>query len=151
MYRYLEGILPLKRMLISAAIGAICLAIVLLSGLNSDYASSETVFSRAAEAFTLTSLLSFIVLMSAEEYGVYKSKSEIEKLIETVEIRNAGKEELEMTDKELQTQIDATKRKIKETMLTLNELMEELRYLNEALTLRNENVVGEDEQEEIWF
>ena len=80
-YNYLEGVLPLKRILISLAFGLTAFAIVLYSGLSSDFVRSQTVASRAFSAFSFTGLLSFIILMSCEEYAIFKTKRELELFI----------------------------------------------------------------------
>ena len=56
--------------------------IVLISGLTSDFVSGETVASRTFSAFSFTSLVSFIFLMSCEEYAIFKTKSELEHFID---------------------------------------------------------------------
>ena len=81
-YGYLEGIMPVKRILISLAVGMVSLFIVLFSGLNSDFVRSETVASRAFSAFSFTGLLCFIVMMSGEEYAIFKTKRELESFID---------------------------------------------------------------------
>ena len=81
-YNYLEGIMPLKRIIISLAVGMVSLSIVLISGLTSDFVSGETVASRTFSAFSFTSLMSFIFLMSCEEYAIFKTKRELENFID---------------------------------------------------------------------
>lgn len=81
-YDYLEGIMPVKRVIISLAVGMVSLFIVLISGLTSDFVRGETVASRTFSAFCFTSLMSFIFLMSCEEYAIFKTKRELENFVD---------------------------------------------------------------------
>ena len=81
-YNYLAQNLPIKRMLVSLAVGMVSLFIVLISGLTSEFVRSETVVSRTFSAFCFTSLVTFILFMSCEEYGIYKTKKELEDFID---------------------------------------------------------------------
>ena len=74
--------MPIKRIIISLVVGMISLFIVLISGLTSDFVSGVTVASRAFSAFSFTSLMSFIFLMSCEEYAIFKTKRELEHFID---------------------------------------------------------------------
>ncbi len=74
--------MPIKRIIISLAIGMVSLFIVLISGLTSDFVSGETVASRTFSAFSFTSLVTFIFLMSCEEYAIFKTKRELEDFID---------------------------------------------------------------------
>lgn len=74
--------MPIKRIIISLAVGMVSLFIVLISGLTSDFVSGGTVASRALSAFSFTSLVSFIFLMSCEEYAIFKTKRELEHFID---------------------------------------------------------------------
>ena len=74
--------MPIKRIIISLAVGMVSLFIVLISGLTSDFVSVGTVASRALSAFSFTSLVSFIFLMSCEEYAIFKTKRELEHFID---------------------------------------------------------------------
>lgn len=56
--------------------------IVLISGLTSDFVRGETVASRTFSAFSFTSLVCFIFLMSCEEYAIFKTKRELENFID---------------------------------------------------------------------
>ena len=85
-YNYLESIMPVKRIVISLAVGMVSLFIVLISGLTSDFVREETVASRTFSAFSFTSLTCFIFLMSCEEYAIFKTKRELEHLIEDAEL-----------------------------------------------------------------
>ena len=82
-YGWLEEIMPVKRILISLAVGMVSLFIVLISGLTSDFVRGETVASRTFSAFSFTSLVSFIFLMSCEEYAIFKTKRELEDFIDS--------------------------------------------------------------------
>lgn len=88
-YNYLEGIMPLKRILISLSVGMVSLFIVLFSGLSSDFVRSETVASRAFSAFSFTGLVCFIIMMSGEEYAIFKTKRELERFIDDAPIAEA--------------------------------------------------------------
>ena len=81
MFKYLESVLPLKRILFSAALGSISLIIVLLAGINSPFLTSATVAERSLNAFATVGLFSFIFLMSCEEYALFKTKRELENFI----------------------------------------------------------------------
>ena len=81
-YKYLEEIMPVKRLLISLAVGMVSLGIVLYSGLTSDFVRTETVASRAFSAFSFTGLATFILMMSCEEYAIFKTKRELENFID---------------------------------------------------------------------
>ena len=74
--------MPIKRILISLAVGMVSFFIVLISGLTSDFVRGETVASRTFSAFSFTGLMCFIFLMSCEEYAIFKTKRELENLID---------------------------------------------------------------------
>ena len=74
--------MPIKRIIISLAVGMVSLFIVLISGLTSDFVRVETVASRTFSAFSFTSLVSFIFMMSCEEYAIFKTKRELEHFID---------------------------------------------------------------------
>ena len=59
--------------------------IVLISGLTSEFVRSETVASRTFSAFCFTSLVTFIIFMTCEEYGIYKTKKELENFVDFAE------------------------------------------------------------------
>lgn len=84
-YDYLALRMPIKKMLISLAVGMVSLFIVLISGLTSDFVRSETVASRTFSAFCFTSLVTFIIFMCCEEYGIYKTKKELENFVDLAE------------------------------------------------------------------
>lgn len=86
LYDYLEDIMPVKRVIISMAVGMISLFIVLISGLTSDFVRAETIASRAFSAFSYTTLISFILIMCGEEYAIFKTDKEIENLIDDAPI-----------------------------------------------------------------
>ena len=85
-YGYLESVMPIKRILISLAVGMVSFFIVLISGLTSDFVREETVASRTFSAFCFTSLASFIFMMSCEEYAIFKTKRELESLIDDAQV-----------------------------------------------------------------
>lgn len=91
-YNYLEDIMPIKRVLISLAIGMVSLFIVLASGLTSDFVREETVASRTFSAFCFTGLASFIFMMCCEEYAIFKTKRELENFIDSAQIAETGEE-----------------------------------------------------------
>jgi len=91
-YSYMEDIMPVKRVLISLAIGMVSLFIVLVSGLTSGFVREETVASRTFSAFCFTGLTSFIIMMSCEEYAIYKTKRELEHFIDDAQIAETGEE-----------------------------------------------------------
>ncbi len=84
-YDYLALKMPIKQMLVSVAVGMVSLFIVLISGLTSDFVRSETVASRTFSAFCFTSLVTFIIFMTCEEYGIYKTKKELENFVDLAE------------------------------------------------------------------
>ena len=81
-YSYLESVMPLKRILISLAVGLLALLIVLYAGLKSDFVSAATVVDRTFSAFSFTTLACFIFLMCCEEYAIFKTKRELENFID---------------------------------------------------------------------
>ena len=82
--------MPVKRILISLAVGMIPMFIVLVSGLNNEFISGATVASRTFSAFCFTSLVCFILMMSCEEYAIFKTKRELEHFVD-----DAGVEDTE--------------------------------------------------------
>ena len=91
-YSYIEDIMPVKRVLISLAVGIIALFIVWYSGSSSGFVREETLLSRTFDAFCFTGLASFILMMSGEEYAIYKSKRELENFIDSAQIAATGEE-----------------------------------------------------------
>ena len=81
-YSYLESVMPLKRILISLAVGLLALLIVLYAGLKSDFVSAATVVDRTFSAFSFTTLACFIFLMCCEEYAIFKTKRSLENFID---------------------------------------------------------------------
>ena len=81
-YGWLETIMPVKKVLISLAVGMVSFSIVLISGLTSDFVRGATVASRTFSAFSFTTLATFIFLMSCEEYAIFKTKRELENFID---------------------------------------------------------------------
>ena len=82
--------MPIKRIIISLAVGMVSLLIVLISGLTSDFVSGATVASRTFSAFCFTSLVSFIFLMSCEEYAIFKTKRELEHFVDDAPVEETG-------------------------------------------------------------
>ena len=78
LYKYLEGELPLKRLMVSVLVGLSALAMVLYCGLTSPNVRPETACTRGLSAGAFACLVTFIVLMSVEEYAIYKTKRELE-------------------------------------------------------------------------
>lgn len=87
-YNYLETVMPIKRILVSVAIGMIPFCIVLISGLTSDFVRPETVASRTFSAFSFTGLTCFIIMMSCEEFAIFKTKRELEHLIDDATVED---------------------------------------------------------------
>lgn len=85
LYEYLARYMPIKKMLISLAVGMVSFFIVLISGLTSEFVRSGTVASRTFSAFCFTSLVTFIIFMTCEEYGIYKTKKELENFVDFAE------------------------------------------------------------------
>lgn len=95
-YNYLESIMPVKRILISLTIGMVAFCIVLISGLKSDFVTGAIVAERSMTAFSFTALLCFIFMMSCEEYAIFKTKRELEHLIDDApieDVENFNREE----------------------------------------------------------
>lgn len=86
LYEYLARYMPIKKMLISLAVGMVSFFIVLISGLTSEFVRSGTVASRTFSAFCFTSLWSFVFIMAGEEYAIFKSKRELENFIDSAQI-----------------------------------------------------------------
>ena len=84
--------MPVKRVIISLAVGMVSLFIVLISGLTSDFVRSETVASRTFSAFSFTGLTCFIFLMSCEEYAIFKTKRELENFIDEAQFAQTDEE-----------------------------------------------------------
>ena len=92
LYHFLEDIMPVKRVLISLAVGIVSLLIVLISGLTSDFVRSETIASRAFSAFSYSTLITFILIMGGEEYAIFRTNKDIENFIDTAQIAETGEE-----------------------------------------------------------
>lgn len=60
----------------------VSLFIVLISGLTSEFVRSETIASRTFSAFCFTGSVAFILMMSCEEYAIFKTKRELEHFID---------------------------------------------------------------------
>ena len=81
-YGWLETIMPVRKVLISLAVGMVSFFIVLISGLTSDFVRGATVASRTFSAFSFTTLATFIFLMCCEEYAIFKTKNELEHFVD---------------------------------------------------------------------
>lgn len=82
----MEDIMPVKRVMISLAVGIVALFIVWYSGTSSGFVREETLMSRTFSAFCFAGLASFILMMGGEEYAIYKTKSELEHFIDDAQI-----------------------------------------------------------------
>lgn len=91
-YSYIEDIMPVKQVLISLAVGIVSLFIVWYSGTSSGFVREETLLSRTFDAFCFTGLASFILMMSGEEYAIYRSKRELENFIDSAQIAATGED-----------------------------------------------------------
>ena len=91
-YSYMEDIMPVKRVMISLAIGIIALFIVWYSGSSSGFVREETLLSRTFSAFCFTGLASFILMMSGEEYAIYRTNRELEHFIDDAQIAETGED-----------------------------------------------------------
>lgn len=87
-YSYLESIMPVKRVVISLAVGMVSLFIVLISGLTSEFVRGATVASRTFSAFCFSGLMTFILLMSCEEYAIFKTKRELEHFVDDAAVED---------------------------------------------------------------
>ena len=81
--------MPLKRVLISLAVGMVSLFIVLISGLTSEFVRGATIASRTFSAFCFTAAVTFILMMSCEEYAIFKTKRELENFIDDAAYEDA--------------------------------------------------------------
>ena len=91
-YSYMEDIMPVKRVMISLAIGMVALFIVWYSGSSSGFVREETLVSRTFSAFCFTGLASFILMMGGEEYAIYRTRRELEHFIDDAQIAETGEE-----------------------------------------------------------
>ena len=85
-YSFLDSVIPVKRICISLVVGATALLIVMISGINSDFVTSATVADRSFSAFSFMTLLTFIFLMSCEEYAIFKTKRELEHFVDDAQV-----------------------------------------------------------------
>ena len=84
--------MPIKRVLISLAVGMVSLFIVILSGLTSEIVRTEIIASRAFSAFSFATLASFILMMCGEEYAIFKTDKELENIIDEAQIEELDEE-----------------------------------------------------------
>ena len=87
-YKYLESIMPVKKILMSLTVGTVSLLIVLISGLTSDFVTPQAVASRTFSAFSFTALSCFIFFMCCEEYAIFKTKRELENFIDDAAVED---------------------------------------------------------------
>lgn len=85
-YSWLESLMPVKRILISLSVAMVPFIIVIISGLTSAFVDGATVAYRSFRAFWFTALLCFIVLMSCEEYAIFKTKKELEHFVDDAKL-----------------------------------------------------------------
>ena len=85
-YSWLSGVIPLTRILISLAVALIFGSVVVYAGMNSDFVLFGTVLERGFNAFSFSGLVTFIGLMSVEEYAIWKTKRELERFIESAQL-----------------------------------------------------------------
>lgn len=67
----------------------VSLFIVLISGLTSDFVRGATIASRTFSAFCFTAAVTFILMMSCEEYAIFKTKRELEHFIDDAAYEDA--------------------------------------------------------------
>lgn len=67
----------------------VSLFIVLISGLTSDFVRGATIASRTFSAFCFTAAVTFILMMSCEEYAIFKTKRELENFIDDAACEDA--------------------------------------------------------------
>lgn len=85
-YSWLSEVIPLTRILISLAVALIFGSVVVYAGLNSDFVLFGTVLERGFNAFSFSGLVTFIGLMSVEEYAIWKTKRELERFVESAQL-----------------------------------------------------------------
>lgn len=87
MLNFLHSVLPLKIVMLSVAVGAFSFLIVLIAGMRSDYVTSPEVIGRGFYAAAIAGLVVIIVMLSMEEYAQWRTKRELEELIEEAELK----------------------------------------------------------------
>lgn len=91
MLNFLDSLLPLHIIIVSLSAGVISLVIVLLSGLSGDNVSTSAVIGRSLYAFAFVGLVNFIVIMSIEEYALWRTNRELEEIIEKAQLTPSEK------------------------------------------------------------
>ena len=81
--------MPVKRVVISCAVGMVSLLIVLCAGIKSAYVGAAVVASRSISAFCFTAAVAFILMMSCEEYAIFKTKRELEHFVDDAAYEDA--------------------------------------------------------------
>lgn len=92
-YKFLEEKMPLQRMKHSAAAGLVCGLIVLTAGLASPFVTVLVAWGRACYAFLCAGLITFVMMMSCEEYAIYKTKRELEEFIDAAGVEDTEYDE----------------------------------------------------------
>ena len=76
----------------SAAAGLVCGLIVLTAGLASPFVTVLVAWRRACYAFLCAGLITSVMMMSCEEYAIFKTKRELENFIDTAPIAETGED-----------------------------------------------------------
>lgn len=76
-------------------LGTVAGFIVAVAGLNSEFIRQATVATRAFHAFAYVALFSFILLMAAEEYAIFKANRELEHFVVDAEFTDTDDFNLE--------------------------------------------------------
>ena len=92
-YKFLEEILPLQRMLQSVGVGTVCGLIVMTAGLSNPFVTVLVAGARACYAFLCAAAITFVLLMSCEEYAIYKTKRELEEFIDAAGVEDTEYDE----------------------------------------------------------
>ena len=84
LYKYLSELMPIKRVMISLAMGILSMIIVIVSGKTN--VRLEILVSRVITAFSYSTMASFIAMMSCEELAIMKTEREYERFIDEAKI-----------------------------------------------------------------
>ena len=88
LYIFLSDLMPIKRVLISLAIGISALLIVFISGLTSEVVRTQIIAYRAFYAFSFFTLTSFILFMCGEEYAIFINNRNYERFIDDAKLED---------------------------------------------------------------
>lgn len=88
LYIFLADIMPIKRVLISLAVGICALLIVFISGLTSEVVRTQIIAYRALYAFSFFTLTSFILFMCGEEYAIFTNNRDYERFIDDAKLED---------------------------------------------------------------